>query len=632
MVKIDAIHFNKAQYHPGEDVLLEVRLSAAGPGANAVEERAADTDEACHLLMDSAVLSVTVTDVVTTVFQDSVAFQPETSSVKLRIPGHVLQERLAATGRLDRAIGFGLRVEIVTKLDTEAATGPSDESTDRASAMRVSAGFDVAPHWRYAPRYGFVCEFGPGVAPDPAKWQRMADIHINVVQFYDWMYRHHQLIPESNVFCDPLGRILDLGQVRRQVELARSLGIAPIAYGAMYGAEQEFLDTHPEMGAYKRDGTLHSLAGFIWIMDIARGSAWQDHIIEQYANAIDMLGFEGIHVDQYGFPKVYYTYDGRCVHTEQELAPFIQVCRDRLGDDAGLIFNAVNSWPVQEVAAAPQDIVYIEVWPPHDTYRDLRELVLRGRREAGFHKQVILAAYMRPFAAAAASADHCDGACDGRLGAASYPTIVANEPAEIALRLTSAAIMSSGGFHLVLGEGNAVLTDGYYPKYVRLRDEFMQTMKNYWEFAVRYEEFLFDLDARDTHGIEVGGTDQGLEVVGYPYGPWGEAGKVWATVRNGHGYKLLQLVNLVGVDDPRWNEPKKPPTVLHNVTIRWLLDEGIQDVLLASPDFQDASLKAVSYHERPHEHGRVIEFTVERLDYWSMVIVRQEGLCVNFAS
>ncbi len=65
---------------------------------------------------------------------------------------------------------------------------------------------------------------------------------------------------------------------------------------------------------------------------------------------------------------------------------------------------------------------------------------------------------------------------------------------------------------------------------------------------MRHEEFLFDLNARDTYGVEVAGTDQALEVVGHPYSPWGDAGKIWATVRNGHGYKLLQLVNLVGVD------------------------------------------------------------------------------------
>ena len=33
-----------------------------------------------------------------------------------------------------------------------------------------------------------------------------------------------------------------------------------------------------------------------------------------------------------------------------------------------------------------------------------------------------------------------------------------------------------------------------------------------------------------------------------PDSPWSDVGKIWATVKHGHGYKLLQLVNLVGAD------------------------------------------------------------------------------------
>lgn len=39
--------------------------------------------------------------------------------------------------------------------------------------------------------------------------------------------------------------------------------------------------------------------------------------------------------------------------------------------DGGVIFNAVNIMATETVAAAAQDAVYIEVWPPHDTYFDL---------------------------------------------------------------------------------------------------------------------------------------------------------------------------------------------------------------------------------------------------------------------
>ena len=61
----------------------------------------------------------------------------------------------------------------------------------------------------------------------------------------------------------------------------------------------------------------------------------------------------------------------------------------------GVIFNAVNNWPTETVAAAAQDAVYIEVWPPHDTYFDLYRLIREARLLS--HRNVILAAYLKAF-------------------------------------------------------------------------------------------------------------------------------------------------------------------------------------------------------------------------------------------
>ena len=36
--------------------------------------------------------------------------------------------------------------------------------------------------------------------------EQMNRYHITSIQFYDWMYRHHQLIPNTDVFKDALDR------------------------------------------------------------------------------------------------------------------------------------------------------------------------------------------------------------------------------------------------------------------------------------------------------------------------------------------------------------------------------------------------------------------------------------------
>lgn len=86
------------------------------------------------------------------------------------------------------------------------ATATSGETT-----VRATTAFDVARHWSEVPRYGFFSDFAPDETEQEA--ERRADLllrlHVNVVQFYDWMASHHTFIPESEEFTDPLDRRLD---------------------------------------------------------------------------------------------------------------------------------------------------------------------------------------------------------------------------------------------------------------------------------------------------------------------------------------------------------------------------------------------------------------------------------------
>lgn len=583
---IDLVEFDKAQYGPGEDVNVSILVSAghddlATPGADGGGLGLAPT------------LTLAVRDVVDPVYVQAVKLSPAEmlggEPVKLTLPAPILAERLGWEGRATKAKGFGVDIALA--------------ANDRVIA-RASTGFDIAQHWSFAPRYGFVSEYRPSDQRDVLfdKWRMMKSFHLNVVQFYDWMYRHHDFIPREPVFIDPLGRTIDIGSVKSQVELARSLGIRPMAYGAMYGAEKDFADSHLEWVAYTRDGRAHALANLIFIMDISQGSGWNEHIMGEYRRAMNEVGFSGIHVDQYGFPKTYYRMTRDLIRTSREFAPFIRMCRDRLGSSADIIFNCVNNWPMDEMAEAPQDVLYIEVWPPHNTYRDLRDLVLAAQSLSSHRKQVILAAYLAPF----------------RL-----ENDVPLPHAETAMRLASAAIMTSGGFHLVLGEGASALTDAYYPYFRQLRPGFAAVIKRYWDFAVRYEEFMFDLDARDVSQVASGGVNDELVIEGYPFGPGGNPGMLWTTVREGQGYKLLHLVNLVGIEDASWNSPKeRPPKTLTNVKVRWLIDEGVRDVLYASPDQCDISCVCLSYARVSHPHGHAIEFVLPCVEYWSTVLVR----------
>lgn len=616
---VASIELDKAQYSPGDDVHVSVLLSAqqaeAGHAAPyqaiglhdaCCASRGSNADPLCGPAacsvpslspqLPSGTVMLVARDVIDPVYVAEASIAPAHAAGKepvvFTIPASALSGYLGWENRAMKAKGFGI--------DVALRVGGRVIST-------ATCGFDVAEHWSFTPRYGFVCEFEPCDTEDSLldRWRAMRRFHLNVVQFYDWMYRHHELIPPDTVFTDTMGRVIDINCVRKQVQIARAFRMRPIAYGTAYAAEKDFAHSHAEWLAYTRDGCMHNLGGLFFLMDISRGSAWNDHILREFRRAMDDIGFSGIHVDQYGFPRVYYKASGEPMRTAAEFAEFIRLCRARLGPEADLIFNCVNNWPVWEMAMTPQNVVYIEVWPPHDTYRDLRDLVLGARCASGFRKQVILAAYLAAFRPQSNVRPEND------------------EAAEAAMRLASAAIMASGGFYLVLGEGTSVLTEGYYPNFRRLRAEFASVIQRYWDFAVRYGEFLFDLDARDVSQVASAASDGDLTIEGHPFGPSGNPGTLWTFVREGAGYKVLHLVNLLGVEDPSWNAPKNSlPRAVESVKVRWLIDEDIRDILFASPDASGISCTPLSYTVTQGPRGRVVEFNLPRVEYWSTALVR----------
>lgn len=479
-----------------------------------------------------------------------------------------------------------------------------------------STGFDVVKKWFQAPRYGFLTEFDPDKKEKDIylRLEIMKKFHLNIVQFYDWMYRHHQLIPLQEEYKDIFNRSLSLRIIRKQIEGCKKNGMLPIAYGAMYGAEKDFVSEHPDWIAATKDGvTRNSLLDdnpeYIQIMNIAADCPWREHIVNQYRQAIKNLGFEGIHIDQYGFPKTYYS----LVNNKRELKDmatefgrFIEYTRKELGKETALIFNAVNNWPVEVVAFKPQDVVYIEVWSPNDTFYHLRQLILRARELADYKKQVILAAY---------------------ISSLNEKKKIPQEAGERAARLAAAVIFANGGFHLVLGEGANILTDGYYPEFRQLTPEFSGIMQNYYDLITRYSKYLFSQDLRDKSAVLTGGINDEIKLSingkEISFSPNGEKDSIWTIVRENNKFKILNLVNLMGIDTTKWDRPQyTDPATQYDVEIEWLIDEDVESVYWITADKGDIRPRKIDFIRDKHKRGEIIRFTITELNFWGLVIVK----------
>ncbi|HDK28092.1 MAG TPA: hypothetical protein ENG48_13520 [Candidatus Atribacteria bacterium] len=575
---IQKVTVDKAQYHPGERVKIEIFLKKG------ILNDITNDD-----------LKVEINDL------DQKFYNTE-----IRLIG--LKQDLAASivlfWQIPKEIhfeGFGLDVKYYK----------NEQLVDS-----YSTGFDVVEKWFQAPRYGFLSEFKPD-KKEKDIYQRleiMKDFHLNIIQFYDWMYRHHQLLSLQEEYKDIFNRPLSSRIVKKQVDGCKKNGMLPIAYGAMYGAEREFVVEHPDWIAATRDGvTKNSLCNdnpeYIQIMNIADNCPWREHIVDQYQQVIEKLGFEGIHIDQYGFPKTYYS----LVNNKRELKDmaaefgrFIEYTRKELGEEAALIFNAVNNWPVEVVASKPQDVVYIEVWSPNDTFYHLRQLILEAKKLANYKKQIILAAY---------------------ISSLNKKKKISQEAGERAARLTAATIFANGSFHLVLGEGANILTDAYYPEFRQLTAEFRAIMQNYYDLITRYSKYLFSQNLRDKSAFLTGGINDEIKVSvngeKMNFSPNGEKDSIWTIVKENKKFKTLNLVNLMGIDTIKWDKPQyTDPKIQQYIEIEWLIDEEVKAVYWITADKGDIKPRKIDFICDKHERGEIIKFTIPELNYWGLVIVK----------
>lgn len=604
----------KGQFRSGETVALVVEL-ANGGGA-----------ELCAAL----VLTITELDgIVRTLAPEPVVVPPggtatvivEAGAFDTAFTGYGAEAALYAA---DRAMASADGAEATTDrgpalsdgAEAQAAEGMASTEGEEAPAPvaarqpldAAATAFDVVADWRVAPRYGFLSDFGGGEAGDGEDVKWLAKLHINLVHFYDWMYRHDDLVGEAGSYVDMMGREVSRAVVEEKIRLCGAYGMKAIAYGAVYAAGKAFAERHPDWRLYTSAGEPYDFIGIFSIMNIAPDSPWSRHIVNEYRKAVEVLGFDGIHLDTYGFPKTGWSRMGeegasRLERLEVQFPALIEATRtalSRVKDDIALIFNNVGNWPVDTVARASQDAIYVEVWKPYERYHHLGDIVRWAKHLSG-GKPVILAAYLKPFRE------------PGPLGIAG---------AERAFRLLSAVVAAHGATNLLHGEAGGLLTQAYYVDYSPLRPAFRRIVRDYADFGVRYGHLLYGEGYRDVSMTHADGDNLEYVFEGFACSAYGEAGKVWTIIRESGEAKLIHFVNLTSAADDYWNESKEAAAPVEGRRIAIALDGEIEALLLASPDREGGRPFAPAFRIAPGPRGRTAFVELPPLLYWDVLIVR----------
>lgn len=460
----------------------------------------------------------------------------------------------------------------------------------RSGKSLATTAFDVLADANARPRYGFVTDFRPGRPDADAVADSFRAFHLTHIQFYDWMYRHADLLPPTDEFIDTLGRELSLPVVRDFIRATREAGAQTLAYAAVYAAGKEYAAEHPEQLVSHPDGSPWMLGDFLWNTDLRPGSAWARHLVDEMGAAVEQVGFDGLHLDQYGDPKHATASDGEIIDYAEAFPVYIDAVRDRLPHST-LIFNNVNDYPTRATVRAAQDATYIEVWSPHDTHADLVDLVRRARDLAP-ERPVILAAYLEPFSTACG-------------------------PAEVsAAKLALATVWAEGGQYLLFGERDGALVHPYYPNYATLTAEALAVLRKFADFAVAAGDLLYDPSIREGTSHLFGGINQDVMVEGAQTSLRPSPGRVWVRVST-HGQRtIVQLIDFRSQDDGRWNVPRQETGACSSVRVRVKIASTSPSAIVGQPmdgpAFSPVDLAL---------DGEYAVIDVPEFDTWAVIVV-----------
>lgn len=283
-----------------------------------------------------------------------------------------------------------------------------------------STGIDVSSSPLGYPRYGYLSNFSPDLKPEvlePIVATLSQDYHVNMFQFYDWFWRHEQLIERDNgnipaTWQDLFGRTNSVQVIHDLIDTVHRYNALAMAYVMIYAAREGYAERtpiQPAWGMFAQPNAKAQLSfdfgalrpGTILFLFDPANSDWQAWMASQYADAVQTFEFDGVHIDQLG-PRFDVLHgDGTPLDLPRTFPVFLEAIRARLTASdprhAACTFNivdgTVDGFAVADVAkSAACDFLYSEIWFKTNTYADLRRYI-EQLREIGRGRPVVLAAY-----------------------------------------------------------------------------------------------------------------------------------------------------------------------------------------------------------------------------------------------
>ncbi|MDA3846765.1 MAG: hypothetical protein PF505_09545, partial [Vallitaleaceae bacterium] len=307
---------------------------------------------------------------------------------------------------------------------------------DLGDGIYVTTAVDVSNDFTTYPRYGYSVDFPTGeTSTESARMinNLAKDYHINVVQYYDWMFRHEQNFPTTGTTWDDLfGNTISEASIQNRIDAGHDVNQKAMAYQMAYMVREgyESYGVDKEWGLFRNKDynisynpsdistisnidqlnfPLEGEPGPILMITNPENPSWQSFMASQYTSAVDRLSFDGIQIDQMGdfwgsIDK--FDYQGNYIDLGKTFSSFVNNAKDTLTTNNNakdyVTMNIVNgavppnddfsTWDI--INNADTDFQFSELWQNSATYDSLQKYIEWQRLSDDGNKTMVLAAYM----------------------------------------------------------------------------------------------------------------------------------------------------------------------------------------------------------------------------------------------
>lgn len=489
-------------------------------------------------------------------------------------------------------------------------TGYMVELYDTVKTKEViygAIGVDVSSDPSRFPRNGFLSAYGALSSTDiNTVMTSLNRYHMNYVQFQDWEYEHQEPLAGTPAAPDPSWKDIAnrdnyLNTVQSYITTAHGYGMKALSYNLAYGALSDANAEGVQDSWYLYNDANHNTKNVnplsspfksnIYVLDPSNIN-WQTFIAEKTNEAYQVYSFDGWQVDQLGDRGTVYNYAGNKVDLTTTFAPFLTAMKTA-APTKRLVMNAVAQYGQAQIATAPVDFLYTEVWSPYDNFSDLANIIQSNDAQTSGAKRSILAAYM-------------DYNVANSAGYFNTPGVI----------MTDAVIFAFGGSHLELGEH--MLGKEYFPNANLVMPADLKTaMISYYDFLTGYENLLRDGGTFNSPALA--SADNKVKLNNWPP----QLGQVSVIAKDLGTKQVIHLVNFTNANSLAWRDAdgkQVKPVTIASPQFTFATSKTVAKIWVASPDFNHGASQILSFTQA----GGQVTFTLPSLQYWDMIVVEYQ--------